>query len=85
MSVFVFPAGTKEDEYMIGEAIAGMAYLAELDAKNSKMTYSELILAEGLLFFLFWRPLQNNEHSQVFFHLIIYQIKHPPKQLTQTV
>lgn len=38
LSVFVFPAGTKEDEYMIGEAIAGMAYLAELDAKNSKMT-----------------------------------------------
>lgn len=38
LSVFVFPAGTKEDEYMIGGAIAGMAYLAELDAKNSKMT-----------------------------------------------
>lgn len=28
------------------------------------MTYSELILAEGLLVCLFWRPLQNNEHRQ---------------------
>lgn len=52
--VFVFLVGIKEDEYMIGEVIVGMVYFVEFDVKNSKMMYSELILVEGLLFFLFW-------------------------------
>lgn len=40
-------AGTKEDEYMIGGAIAGMAYLAELDAKNTESSVAAAPLPEG--------------------------------------
>lgn len=40
-------AGTKEDEYMIGGAIAGMAYLAELDAKNTESSVAATPLPQG--------------------------------------